>query len=148
MLDRIGDWTAVHNLVGAGAGWAIALAAALVVAVCAFLPMRGRFFDVRSLIARVAAALIAVLAGLWGLDYLSRRDLDAERRALDARAFELATRALAPGTALACLDAIAGEAVEDSCEKALFASPEATAAAVSYVSAQLSLLAAATEHAR
>jgi len=46
---------------------------------------------------------------------------------------------------LGCLDAIAGETVEAACEKALFASPEATAAAVSYVAAQLSLLASARE---
>jgi len=50
-----------------------------------------------------------------------------------------------PGSALGCLDAIAGETVEAACEKALFASPEATAAAVSYVAAQLSLLASARE---
>jgi hypothetical protein len=50
-----------------------------------------------------------------------------------------------PGSALGCLDAIAGETVEGACEKALFASPEATAAAVSYVAAQLSLLASARE---
>ena len=57
-------------------------------------------------------------------------------------AHELTARAIMPGSALACLDAMAGEAVESSCEKALFATPEATAAAVSYVGAQLSLLAA------
>jgi hypothetical protein len=67
------------------------------------------------------------------------------QRALDARGFELATRAVMPGSALGCLDAIAGETVEAACEKALFASPEATAAAVSYVAAQLSLLASARE---
>jgi len=57
-------------------------------------------------------------------------------------------RALAPGSALACLEATAGEMVQDSCEKALFASPEATAAAVAYVTAQLSLLAAGRKHAQ
>ena len=43
---------------------------------------------------------------------------------------------------------IAGEVLEDACEKALFATPEATAAAVSYIAAQLSLLASAGDHAR
>ena len=33
-------------------------------------------------------------------------DLAGERRALEARAFELVTRAMAPGSALACLDAV------------------------------------------
>ena len=148
MLDRIGDWIAAFSLAGAGVGWVIALIAGGVVLLCVLLSIRGGIVDARGLIARVAAALLAVLAGWWGFDYLARRDLADERRALDARAFELATRALAPGSALACLDALAGEAVEDACEKALFASPEATAVAVSYVSAQLSLLATATEHAR
>src|SRR5581483_5658802 len=68
--------------------------------------------------------------------------------ALDARASELSARALMPGSALSCLDALAGEAVEASCEKALFASPEATAAAVSYVAAQLALLADGMNYAR
>jgi hypothetical protein len=57
------------------------------------------------------------------------------------------TRTAMSGSALACLDGIAGEAVEESCEKALFHSPEATAAAVSYVSAQLALLADVAQHA-
>ncbi|WEF52896.1 hypothetical protein AFIC_001405 [[Pseudomonas] carboxydohydrogena] len=42
--------------------------------------------------------------------------------------------------ALACLDELAGEAVEAGCERAVFASAEATAAAVSYTAAQISRL--------
>jgi hypothetical protein len=45
--------------------------------------------------------------------------------------------AIAPSSALSCLDEIAGEAVEGACEKAVFASPEAVAAGVKYVTAQL-----------
>jgi len=56
--------------------------------------------------------------------------------------------ALMPGSALACLDASAGELVEAACEKALFATPEAAAAAVAYVTAQLSLLADGSEFER
>jgi hypothetical protein len=88
------------------------------------------------------------LAGWWARDHFARRDLAAAQRALDARGFELATRAFMPGSALGCLDAIAGETVEAACEKVLFATPEAAAAAVSYVAAQLSLLASARELAR
>ena len=55
---------------------------------------------------------------------------------------ELTARAIAPGSALACLDAVANADVESACEKALFASPEAVAAAVAYVDARISLLAA------
>ncbi len=53
----------------------------------------------------------------------------------------LATRATMPGSPLACLDAMAGDAVESSCERTLFATPEAMASAVSYVAAQLNLFA-------
>jgi hypothetical protein len=42
--------------------------------------------------------------------------------------------------ALSCLDGLAGDAVEIACEKALFASAEASAAAVSYTAAQISRL--------
>lgn len=45
--------------------------------------------------------------------------------------------------ALACLDGLAGESVENACEKALFASPDTVAAAVSYTAAQVTRLAAA-----
>jgi hypothetical protein len=72
----------------------------------------------------------------------------AERRALAVRVAELATRGAAPGSPLACLDENAGETVETSCERALFATPESTAAAVSYAAAQLSLLADITDYAR
>jgi hypothetical protein len=102
-----------------------------------------------------ALVVAAVVAGWWALDHVEQRNLAVERRnvaveqqAVEARMLDLATRALAPGSALACLDAMAGDAVEDACEKALFASPEATAAAVSYVAAQLSLLAQASAQGR
>jgi hypothetical protein len=70
-----------------------------------------------------AVVLMVALAGWWAIDHFARRDFLAERQALDARAFELTARAMAPGSALACLDAMAGDVVEDACEKALFASP-------------------------
>lgn len=43
--------------------------------------------------------------------------------------------------ALSCLDGLAGENVENACEKALFASADAAAAAVSYTAAQVTKLA-------
>ncbi|MBN8964272.1 MAG: hypothetical protein J0H89_02590, partial [Rhizobiales bacterium] len=70
------------------------------------------------------------------------------RAALQTRAMELTARAIAPGSALACLDAVANAAVEEGCEKALFATPEAVAAAVAYVDARYSLLAPAIALAR
>ena len=42
--------------------------------------------------------------------------------------------------ALACLDGLAGDAIETACEKALFASADAAAAAVSYTASQITRL--------
>ena len=96
--------------------------------------------------------VIAVVAGLgtvWMLlDHATQHERAAERRALDQRAADLAARAIAPGSPLACLDAVAGDTVESACEKTVFASPESVAAAVSYMSARLALLADSTEFAR
>jgi hypothetical protein len=127
--------------------WAAAVIGAFLVVVCMLACVRGGPDGRGSTVARVAMVLIAALVGSLTIDYLARRDV-GDRRVLEARAHELAARALAPGGALACLDAIAGEAVETACEKALFASPEATASAVAYVAARLALLAAGAEHAR
>ena len=97
---------------------------------------------------RAVLVLLGVGLAWFTFDAWSKRDLAAERRMLDARAFELTSRALMPGSALACIESGAGDTVEASCEKALFATPEATATAVSYVAAQLALLADANSFAR
>jgi hypothetical protein len=104
----------------------------------------------------VAALIAALLGGLlpaavlgWiALDRLVKRETSVPPGDFYARALQLAAQAITPGSALACLDALAGETVETACEKALFASPQATAAAVSYVSAQLALLAAGSDRSR
>lgn len=67
----------------------------------------------------------------------------ADRRALVQRAAELANAAMAPGSALACLDAGAGEVVENACEARVFADARSAAAAVTYMAARLALLAEA-----
>jgi hypothetical protein len=146
MLDRLGEWAKAFDLTGIVSlpVWVVAGSAALVVLVCAVLLLRGGS-EGRSVPAAVLVLLIAFL-GSWGArDYFAARDRASEQRALENRAFELAMRAMAPGSALGCLDPTAGETVEVACERALFASPEATAAAVSYVTAQLSLLDSAAE---
>jgi hypothetical protein len=146
MLDRGGesalDLTGVVSL----PVWAVVAIAAVLVLACALALVRGRGGGAS--VALAILVLILALAGWWARDHFARRDLAAAQRALDARGFELATRAFMPGSALGCLDAIAGETVEAACEKVLFATPEAAAAAVSYVAAQLSLLASARELAR
>src|SRR4051812_5883312 len=133
--------------------WAVVAGLAVIIGALA---LRRATFDGRGMPLLQGGLIVAAgVAGWWALDYVERRNVAVEQRnvaleqqAIEARMFDLATRALAPGSALACLDAIAGDAVEDACEKALFASPEAAAAAVSYVAAQLSLLAWANDRAR
>ncbi len=109
-----------------------------------------------------AVVLVAALLGSSVLDQLAQQATiarrqtqiaeaaaqDAERRALDDLARELARSALAPGSALACLDAGAGEMVEAACEKSVFASAEAVAAAVAYISERLKLIADGLDYAR
>jgi hypothetical protein len=144
--------TDVYRL-GAGdlAAWAPLAAAAIFVAGGALLAITRRISVHRAM--PFALALILLLTGglglgAWGINYLDARSFAAERQALDARLFELKLHALMPGSALACLEPTASEAVLDACDKGLFASAEATAAAVAYVSAQLSLLTGARQHAK
>jgi len=89
-------------------------------------------------------ALVALVVGALAVAALIDRmtvneQLDA-RRALIARGTELSRTALVPGSALSCLDARAGEAVENACEKAVFADARSMAAAVAYMAARLDLL--------
>ena len=144
MVDSFAQWTLTYAM--SAPVWAAI--AGLVVVTGALALMRARLYGNGASLLQGAFVVIAVLAGWWALDQFVRRDVAIEQRVLEARAIELTVRALAPGSALACLDAIAGDAVEEACEKALFANPEAAAAAVSYVAAQLSLLAAASEQAQ
>jgi len=130
MLDRIEHWATALDSAGLVSlpVWVVVAGAAFVLLLCVLTLLRagpeGRSASMLALL------LIIVLAGWWwGRDYVVARDRAAEQRALDTRAFELAARAFAPGSALGCLDAIAGEALAGACEKALFATPEATAAA-------------------
>ena len=93
-----------------------------------------------NLLFRVAIVAIAVSAGWLYFQRMERQEQAAELRLLDERLAALLVRAVAPVSALSCLDELAGETVEAACEKAVFASPEAVAAAVAYVTAKLALL--------
>jgi hypothetical protein len=92
----------------------------------------------------------AVLGAAIAWAFLDRPDVSGrggERQAFELRAEGLNARGLAPGSPLACLDALAGDTIELACEKALFASPASTAAASSYVAARLALLSSMTNYA-
>jgi hypothetical protein len=84
--------------------------------------------------------VVAVVLGWTFLNRAGEHDRAEERRALDQRAADLVGRAISPGSAIACLEAVSGDAVEGGCERAVFASPETLAAATTYVSERLALL--------
>jgi hypothetical protein len=80
--------------------------------------------------------------GETAIEQLGAFNRAAERRLLHLQASQLSAQALVP--VFACLScALAPEKVAPSCEKALFSTPEATAVAIFYVAAQISLLGAA-----
>ena len=101
-----------------------------------------------NLLFRVAIVAIAVSAGWLYFQRMERQEQAAELRLLDERLAALLVRAVAPVSALSCLDELAGETVEAACEKAVFASPEAVSAAVAYVAAKLALLVDRNDYAR
>jgi hypothetical protein len=126
----------------AGAGSAFFLVAILVA-----VKRAGGHAVVTSLF-RVGIIAAFVLGAWLYVDRGGAKNADnTDRRGLEDRKTALMTGAIAPGSALSCLDETAGEAVATACEKAVFASPEAIAAAVKYVTAQLALLKDGTAYA-
>lgn len=137
------DWVPGLDLAGGTLTlplWAAGVAAALIVALLVIAVLRSGLAEFGSLLFRAAVIVVAVVLGWTFLNRGAERDRADERRALDQRAADLVGRAIAPGSAIACLEATSGDAVEGGCERAVFASPEALAAATSYVSARLALL--------
>jgi hypothetical protein len=123
--------------------WVAAGSAALLVVVCVLAFARSRTTAAASGLRSGVVVLGAILgaAMAWAFfDHASVRDQAAERWALEIRAEDLTTRALAPGSPLACLDALAGEIVGAACEKAIFAAPATVATAISYVAERFKLL--------
>ena len=125
--------------------WAAGALTALFVVFCALALSRSGRDGAIGGVARIALVLVGAVLAWFFLEGTTRQDAAAERRALESRAGVLASRATMPGSPLACLDAIAGDAVERSCERTLFATPEAMASAVSYAAAQLNLFADVSE---
>jgi hypothetical protein len=138
-------WTSILRL------WVAAASAVLLVLFCLLAFFQPQLRLVASPTRRIGFVLVGVVLGAamtWAfLDRNASGDRGAERRAIEMRAAQLSAQALAPGSPLACLDAISGETVEAACERALFASPASVAAASSYVALRLALLASATAYA-
>jgi hypothetical protein len=114
--------------------------AALLVLLCVVEVMRARTGSWTGGLIRVVLGVI-VSAGVVALLFQNGvRELADARRALEARASDLAARAMVPGSPLGCLTVDAGDAIDKACEKAVFAGAASVAAAVAYVDARLSLL--------
>jgi hypothetical protein len=128
--------------------WAAGAVSAVFLALVALAIGRAGVAASINVLFRVAIVAIAVSAGWLYFQRMERQEQAAELRLLDERLAALVVRAVAPGSALSCLDELAGETVEAACERAVFASPEAVSAAVAYVTAKLALLVDRNEYAR
>jgi hypothetical protein len=95
----------------------------------------------RGLAAGFAAGALIVAAVFVLVDRMAADEQAAERRALIARNAALTAAALAPGSALACLEADAG--APKACELAVFATAQSAAAATALIGERLKVLEAA-----
>jgi len=120
--------------------WAAAAVAALLVVLVVLAMLRGGPAIMAGSLVGIAFLGLIVTIVWVGSERVAERERADERQALVARAQALAAQAANPGSPFACLDAAVGDAVEAACERALFASPEAVAAATAYTAARLALL--------
>ena len=120
--------------------WMAAVVAALLVILLARNFLRMSVSPGVSVIPQYAAVALGLVLAWMLLDRLSTRDHADAARALEARFGALIAQATAPGSALACLEPVVDETVENACEKGLFASAETVASAVSHTGAKLALL--------
>jgi len=120
--------------------WAVGAVAAVFLVLSMLAIAQAGTVTVMHVMFRAGIVIAVFCAGWIYLQQTERQEYAAERRALEERSSALLAQAVAPGSALSCLNELAGEAVETACEKAVFASPEAVSAAVSYVTAELTLL--------
>jgi hypothetical protein len=97
----------------------------------------------RRLLVAIGAGAIIALALVVAIERIEMSEKADAGRALLARHTQLTLQALAPGSALACLDRQVGGEVDKACEMAVFESPQAVAAATTYVAARLAVLRAA-----
>jgi len=119
-------------------------AAAVFSVLVIYLIRRAGLAGVAGIVAGAGLVMVGGMVAAVLFDRQLLREQAAERRALEASSADLVARAIAPGSALACLEMSANPVIQTACEKAVFASPEAIAAAATYVDAKLSLLARST----
>jgi hypothetical protein len=120
--------------------WVAATLAALFVALAILAVVRSGAVRILSVFVGLAVVGYAVWAGSMVLDRVGMPDRVSELRTFEQRAYSLLARTMQPGSTLSCLDQSLGEQLRQGCERVVFGSPENIAAAVSFVSARLSLL--------
>ena len=128
--------------------WGAGAAAGLLLLLLLIALFRGGVGAVFGSLVRIAFLALAMVAAWMLFNWVQDRDRIEARRALDQRLDELTARVLAPASVLGCLEPGLGDAVDNSCEKELFASPETIGAATALVAARWSLLGRAVEHAK
>jgi len=121
--------------------WAVAL-----VALALAILLVAKFWTVSFARFVAVAAILLVVGGLAAAGYFTFRHLEdtrrlEERRALDERAKLLFDQAVKPDSVFACIDGSPVPAVQDACERNLFAEPQRVAAAVTIVTQRLAFLA-------
>lgn len=103
------------------------------------------------LLVSVTGAFAVALLALYLVQSIDQWNLthqrNADRLALETREHDLSTKALVL-SGLACLDLRGNDLIENSCEKLLFSGPGEVSAAISYISARLSLFAEESTYAR
>jgi hypothetical protein len=123
--------------------------AALFVVIIVFAVRRAASGGGARLLVPLTAIAVAAIAVIGVLERMATNERMAEQRALLLRHTQLGMSAVTPGSALACLDGVAGEQIETACEKSVFADAQSAASAVAYIGARLSLLSdvfAAVQH--
>jgi hypothetical protein len=120
--------------------WAAAALAAFLVVALVMAMLRGGVVIVVGGVVGIAFLALVVTVAWFGNTRMAQREHAEERHALLTRAQGLAATAAMPGSALGCLDAMAGDSVEAACERALFATPESVASAAAYTAARIALL--------
>lgn len=127
--------------------WSVVLVAiALAILVIAKL-WSASFAKVLGGLAVLAVVGAAGAAGYFGYAYLEETRRLEERRLLEERIAGLFNRAVEPDSVFACLDGSPVPAMQEGCERTLFAEPQRVAAAVAIVTQRLALLADALEFA-
>ncbi len=120
--------------------WMLAAGAAAVAAFIVLAMLRSGAARAADVLLQAGAVVVLLALGWAYLDHADRQERSDKRRALETRLLALEAQALAPNSSLACLTPAADSTVEDSCEKAIYASPERVAAALAFVGAEIDLL--------